>query len=98
LTLQGDARRGSKLFSSATTLCANCHRVGRQGVELGPDLDAIGSKYDRPALLRQILEPSSVIEPKYVNYTLETRRGVAHSGMLSELFPTMYAIGPHDSG
>jgi uncharacterized repeat protein (TIGR03806 family) len=83
LTLQGDARRGSRLFSSATTLCANCHRVGRQGVELGPDLDAIGSKYDRPALLRQILEPSIVIEPTYVNYILETRKGVAHSGMLA---------------
>jgi putative heme-binding domain-containing protein len=83
LTLRGDAGRGSRLFSAATTLCANCHRVGGQGVELGPDLDAIGSKYDRPALLRQLLEPSVVIEPKYVNYVLETRRGVAHSGMLA---------------
>ena len=84
LTLAGDARRGARLFSAATTLCANCHRVGQQGVELGPDLDAIGSKYDRPAMLRQILEPSLVVEPKYVNYTLETKGGVAHSGMLAE--------------
>ncbi len=83
LTLRGDARRGSKLFTSATTLCASCHRVGGQGVELGPDLDAIGSKYDRPALLRQILEPSLVVDPKYVTYVLETRQGLAHSGMLA---------------
>ena len=84
LARTGDARRGAKLFSAATTLCANCHRVGREGVELGPDLDSIGLKYDRSALLRQLLEPSLVIDPKYVGYVLETRGGVAHSGMLAE--------------
>jgi len=84
LTLAGDARRGAKLFSAATTLCANCHRVGGQGVEIGPDLDAVGSKYDRPAMLRQLLEPSLVVDPKYVNYTLETKSGIIHSGMLAE--------------
>jgi putative heme-binding domain-containing protein len=83
LALRGDARRGSRLFSASTTLCANCHRVGGQGVELGPDLDAIGSKYDRTALLRQVLEPSIVVDSKYVNYLLETKAGVAHSGMLA---------------
>jgi uncharacterized repeat protein (TIGR03806 family) len=82
LALAGDPARGARLFAAPTTLCATCHRVGSQGVEVGPDLDVIGSKYDRPTLLRQILEPSAVIEEKYRSYVLETKGGLVHSGML----------------
>ena len=88
LSLTGDPRRGASLFLAGSTLCATCHRVGGKGgvggVGLGPDLDAIGAKYDRATLLRQILEPSLVIDPKYVPQALETRAGLMHSGLLVE--------------
>ncbi len=84
LSLQGDRGRGATLFSAASTLCANCHQIGGKGNGIGPELDAIGSKYDRPTLLRQILEPSLIIEPKYVGQTLETKSGLVHSGILTE--------------
>ena len=84
LALTGNPARGETLFNAASTLCAGCHRVGSKGgaTGLGPELDAIGAKYDRPTLLRQILEPSLVIDPKYVAQTLETRSGLVHSGLL----------------
>ncbi len=84
LTLKGDSGRGEKLFFAATTLCSSCHRVAKNGVGLGPDLDAIGSKYDRPTLLRHILEPSLAIDPKYIGQILETRSGAVHAGILVE--------------
>ncbi len=84
LSLKGDRDRGEALFSAASTLCANCHQVGGKGNGLGPELDAIGSKYDRPTLLRHILEPSLATEPKYVSQTLETKSGLVHSGMILE--------------
>jgi len=84
LSLKGGSGRGETLFAASTTLCASCHRIGEKGNGLGPDLDAIGSKYDRPTLLRHILEPSLAIEAKYVAQTLETRSGLTHSGMLVE--------------
>jgi len=84
LTLHGDAGRGERLFAADSTQCKSCHRVGPIGAELGPDLSAIGSKYDRPTLLRHLLEPSLQVEPKYVNYLLETKAGIVHSGLLLE--------------
>lgn len=83
LALDGDARRGREVFlKSSTASCRNCHRVGNEGQEVGPDLSQIGKKYDRAQLLESILEPSKRIEPAYVTYLLETTRGTVHSGLL----------------
>jgi putative heme-binding domain-containing protein len=84
LFLKGDPARGERLFASDATQCRNCHRAG-PGVgdsDLGPDLAAIGSKYDRPTLLRHLVEPSLAVEQKYVNYLLETKSGQVYSGVL----------------
>ncbi len=84
LKLKGDATRGRELFEkSATILCRNCHRIGDQGVELGPELTRIGKKYSKAQILENILEPSKVIEPKYLTYVVETKAGKVHSGLLA---------------
>jgi putative heme-binding domain-containing protein len=83
LALKGDVRRGRELFfKSAGLQCANCHRVGGAGSDLGPDLSQIGKKYTRAQLLESIVEPSKVIDPKYVAYQLETKSGKVYTGLL----------------
>jgi putative heme-binding domain-containing protein len=83
LALNGDADRGRKLFFEGPGVqCRNCHRVGGKGTEVGPDLDLVGKKHDRAAILDNILNPSRLIEPKYVTYLLETKRGQAYTGLL----------------
>jgi uncharacterized repeat protein (TIGR03806 family) len=84
LSLGGDPARGERLFASDATQCRNCHRAGpaKDGSDLGPDLAGVGSKYDRPTLLRHIIEPSLAVDQKYVNYLLETKAGKVHSGLL----------------
>ena len=83
LDLAGDAGRGRTLFvKSAGVQCRNCHRVGDQGQQLGPDLDGIAKKYQPAALLETILEPSKKIEPKYLAYLVETVQGRVHTGLL----------------
>jgi putative heme-binding domain-containing protein len=85
LAIPGDAARGKEIFlRTAGVSCGNCHRVGNEGTELGPELTLIGKKYDRPALLESILEPSKVIDPKYITYLIETRDGRVLSGLLVE--------------
>ena len=85
LDLKGDAERGRQLFfAESASQCKNCHRVQGTGETLGPDLSQIGTKYTRPALLQQILEPTQKIDPKYVNYLLETKSGQVYSGLLAE--------------
>jgi putative heme-binding domain-containing protein len=83
LSLPGDAARGKQhFFDTASVSCKNCHRIGQDGKEVGPDLTAIGKKYPPAELLESILEPSKRIDPKYVTYLVETKDGRVLTGLL----------------
>ena len=85
LAIKGDPGRGRALFTAESAVnCKSCHRLDGVGEEVGPDLAKIGAKYPRPELLRQILEPSLSVDPKYTLYRLDTRSGLVHSGLLIE--------------
>ena len=81
--MPGDSTRGRQLFHESTVVqCRSCHRIAGKGTDVGPDLDAIGKKYDRAKLLESILQPSLQIEPKYTLWLVETKSGEVHSGLL----------------
>jgi len=62
--------------------CKNCHRIGQIGSLLGPELTLIGKKYERHQLLEHILEPSKVVDPKYVSYVVSLSDGRVIHGLL----------------
>jgi putative heme-binding domain-containing protein len=72
--------RGRQAFVDAQ--CLSCHRFGNDGGSLGPELTAIGSKYDRRSLLESILEPSKALNEQYLNTTLELSDGETLTGRL----------------
>lgn len=83
LAMPGDAARGEKVFfATASVSCKNCHRIGKEGKEVGPELTTIGKKLDRAQLLESVLEPSKLIDPKFVTYLAETDDGRQVSGLL----------------
>ena len=83
LALPGSISRGKKIFFEAAGVqCRKCHKIGKEGTEVGPDLSEIGKKYGRAELLETILEPSKKIEPKYLTYVVETSEGSIHTGLL----------------
>ena len=74
--------RGRLIFTAnAAAQCKTCHKAGDVGESIGPDLTKIGAKYDKAALLDQILEPSRTIEPAYVTHLVETKDGRIISGL-----------------
>src|SRR5262249_17359483 len=84
----GDAERGRKWFTDeSVTQCKSCHRIDSAGAELGPDLSAIGAKYNRLELLGHILEPARGVDSRYAIHVIATRDGRAHQGMLAEEGP-----------
>jgi len=84
LERQGNAERGRELFfKSAGLQCANCHRINGNGSTLGPDLSDIGKKQTRAQILESILEPSKLVDPKYVAYLVETNEGKVLTGLLA---------------
>jgi len=83
LAIKGSVEQGRVLFlNTAGIQCKSCHRIGDQGIAVGPDLTQIAKKYDRAQLLETILEPSKRIEPQFVTYLIETVQGRVLSGLL----------------
>lgn len=78
LQLTGNATRGADGFVRA---CASCHALGGQGHAVGPDLAPLRGK---PAdyWLKNILDPNAVVEPRFVNYQVETKDGRSLSGVI----------------
>ena len=85
LSLTGDAAAGQRLFFKTTGVqCQNCHRIGNEGKQLGPDLNKVGKNFNRAQLLETILQPSKVIDTKFLVYLVETVEGRIHTGLLVE--------------
>ena len=79
LTLPGDAAVGKKIY---TERCAYCHRLGKEGFALGPDLESVRTT-GREKLLIGILDPSREVPPQYLIYEIETKEGETQIGVLS---------------
>ena len=82
LSRPGDPAAGRRLFQSAGLKCAACHSVDGKGNTLGPDLAAVGGKFDRPHLIESVLEPSRQIVEGYRLTTLTLADGRAFSGVV----------------
>ena len=75
-----DLVNGRRVLKAAA--CLACHRFGEEGLFLGPDLTAIGARFDARAMLESILEPSKVIDDKYRNVAITIREGELIEGRL----------------
>ncbi len=85
LAMSGDAARGRELFfRTAGVNCKVCHKIGAEGGSVGPDLSQIGKKHNKAKLLESLLEPSKVIDPKFVAYLAQTDDGKVVTGLLLE--------------
>lgn len=74
----GDPERGELLFRNhGQAQCSRCHRIGRNGSNIGPELSQVGSKRDADYILRSIIDPSADIDANY-----RTQLFVLDSGQL----------------
>ncbi|MCC9605873.1 c-type cytochrome [Blastopirellula sp. JC732] len=62
----GDAKLGEKIFMThLDAACIRCHRIGKQGSDVGPALDEVAKRRDAEYLLRAMVAPSADIDAKY---------------------------------
>ena len=76
---EGHAGRGKQLF---VKVCANCHKHGGEGKDIGPDLTGM-AVHPKKELLVHILDPSRSVESNFRTYTLLTTEGEVLTGMLA---------------
>lgn len=85
LTHAGDAMRGRALFFDETrTKCVVCHKLDGRGGDAGPELSAIGGKFDRPHLIESLLEPSRQIVEGFRATVVALRSGRVLTGIVKE--------------
>ena len=78
--LEGDIRRGQKVFHGAKTACIVCHAMGYLGGTAGPDLTRIGGVRAEQDLLESILFPSQSFVRNYEPVLIETKAGKTFGG------------------
>ncbi len=78
LSLKADAANGGRLFELA---CANCHRLDRVGVAVGPDLFSIRNQ-PKEAILLHIIVPEYEIMPGFANYEVAMKDGQTLAGLI----------------
>ncbi len=88
----GDKAAGAAVFKK---LCASCHRLGNEGVEVGPDLAALNDKSPE-ALLIAILDPNRAFEAKFANFTIATVDGRVLNGLIASESATAVTLRRQD--
>ena len=85
LTHAGDAERGRELyFNEKLTKCGICHKLDGKGGDAGPDLSAIGGKFDRPHLIESLLEPSRQIVEGFRSSIVSLKSGKVQTGVIKD--------------
>jgi putative heme-binding domain-containing protein len=77
--------QGRELFRK--TGCGVCHAFGSEseGTGLAPDLTAVGSKFTRDVILRDILEPSATLNGQFFHTTFTMKDGRVVTGSVIDI-------------
>lgn len=79
LELTGDAEQGHAVYAAN---CASCHRIGVEGIAVGPDIGDASMKTSAQ-LITDILDPNRAVDANFVNYVALTVDGVGHQGIIT---------------
>ncbi len=77
--LKANAAEGKKVFLNT---CSVCHQVNKEGLDFGPNLTEIGTKYPKEGLLESIVHPSKGISFGYESWEIKLKDGSAMSGII----------------
>src|SRR5215471_6164110 len=71
----GDARRGAVVFGAATSACLSCHKVGKQGGEVGPNLSTVGACIPPEEVVEAVFWPNRTVKPDFKAVAVELASG-----------------------
>lgn len=80
----GDAELGEIIFSeNLSAQCTACHRIGKEGSDVGPALTEVGKK-GREYILESLVSPQAKLTPGFGMMSVKTSKGITVSGALKE--------------
>ena len=85
----GSSDRGRAVFRR---VCINCHKVGSNGADLGPDMTQVGKRLAGVKLVESIIDPNADVDAKYLSTLVVTDEGKSISGLLVSETPEQVVI------
>jgi putative heme-binding domain-containing protein len=79
LKLQADAMRGAVVYRRE---CANCHKLGGEGHEVGPNLATIQHRSPQEILIH-VLDPNREVSPHFLDYSVRLSDGRVLTGLIA---------------
>ncbi|MCA8986624.1 MAG: hypothetical protein KDA78_03230, partial [Planctomycetaceae bacterium] len=79
---KGDRHRGLMVFARAKTACVSCHKIGKQGGEIGPDLSRLARERKPQEIIESIFWPQRTVKPEFVAHLLVDLNGLTHQGFV----------------
>jgi putative heme-binding domain-containing protein len=76
---RGDPVKGKVVFDKAN--CIKCHKYGKAGEGVGPDLTTVSKRFKRADILDSIIYPSKVISDQYRSVKITTKSGQEITGL-----------------
>jgi putative membrane-bound dehydrogenase-like protein len=92
LERKGDRVAGAAVFKK---LCASCHRLGNEGVDVGPDLAALNDKAPE-SLMIAILDPNRAFETRFAAFAIATVDGRVLTGLIASESATAVTLRQQD--
>jgi putative heme-binding domain-containing protein len=77
---RGDARRGASVFMAHQFACVSCHKVGKLGGTVGPELSEVGKCLPPDKLVEAVLWPKREVKEGFVALQVITADGKTHQG------------------
>lgn len=75
----GDPAKGKKVYDQLN--CSTCHRIGKNGGDIGPDLSAVGSGLSFKDITTEVLWPNINIKEGYANTIVTLKNGEIIQGI-----------------
>ncbi len=85
---EGNVERGRDLFRK---VCMSCHRLEKQGTEIGPNLAAFVNR-GTAAMVTNIIDPNREVDPRYLSYQVRLEDGRTLLGMIGNETATTISL------
>ncbi len=88
LSLKGDASRGLEVYRKT---CVGCHRAGKEGKDVGPDLVTVKQR-TVDQLMIAILDPNREVNPQFLAVRIKTKSDQILDGLIAAETATSLTI------
>jgi putative heme-binding domain-containing protein len=85
----GSPESGRQVFRR---VCINCHKVGSEGADFGPDMTQVGKRMTPYKIIESIIDPNAEIDEKYLSTVIVTDDGRSVTGLLVKETPEEVVI------